>query len=236
MRYLLDAHTHTLVSGHAYSTIREMASAAKKQGLELLGITEHAPAMPGTCHEFYFQNLRVIDKAAYDVPIMFGSELNITDEFGSVDMSPDVMAMLDYNIASLHMPCVRTLSKAETTNTILRVMENPNIHIIGHLDDGRFPVDYAVVVKAAKENHILMEVNNSSLLPTSFRYNARENYKEMLAACEKYGTEIILNSDAHADSSVGRHDMSYALIQELYFPEELIVNSSIEKFKSYLIK
>ena len=49
MRYnsVLDLHTHTLVSGHAYCSLREMAKAAADKGLEVLGITEHAPAMPG---------------------------------------------------------------------------------------------------------------------------------------------------------------------------------------------
>ena len=54
MNYVLDTHTHTFASGHSYSTIREMAYSAKERGLELLGITEHAPKMPGSCHEFYF--------------------------------------------------------------------------------------------------------------------------------------------------------------------------------------
>ena len=55
MRYssVLDLHTHTLVSGHAYCSLREMAKAAADKGLEVLGITEHAPAMPGTCHKYY---------------------------------------------------------------------------------------------------------------------------------------------------------------------------------------
>ncbi len=40
-KYLLDMHTHTVASGHAYNTINEMAHAAARTGLELLGITEH---------------------------------------------------------------------------------------------------------------------------------------------------------------------------------------------------
>ena len=47
MRDVLDIHTHTLISGHAYNTIMEMAHAASEKGLELLGITDHAPEMPG---------------------------------------------------------------------------------------------------------------------------------------------------------------------------------------------
>ena len=57
MKYksVLDLHTHTVASGHAYCSLREMARAASDKGLELLGITGHAPMMPGTCHEVYFE-------------------------------------------------------------------------------------------------------------------------------------------------------------------------------------
>ena len=55
MNYEFDLHTHTIASGHAYSTIKEMAHSAAQKGLKLLGITEHAPKMPGTCHDFYFK-------------------------------------------------------------------------------------------------------------------------------------------------------------------------------------
>lgn len=76
MNFVLDTHTHTVASGHAYCTIREMAKAASEKGLELLGITEHGPMMPGSCHEFYFSNIRVVDRELYGVEILFGVELN----------------------------------------------------------------------------------------------------------------------------------------------------------------
>lgn len=234
MKYILDAHTHTLASGHAYNTMKEMAQAAKEHGLELLGITDHAPNMPGSCHEFHFENFRIIDRNAYAVPILLGCELNILDENGSVDLKPDLLKKMDYNIASLHSPCIRILTKLEATNTIIRCIENPDIHIIGHLDDARFPVDYEAVVKAAKEYHTLLEVNNSSLLPTSYRLNAKENYTIILEACKRYQVPVILNSDAHVDTAAGRHDASFALLQEIDFPEELVINTSVDKFKSFI--
>lgn len=49
MKIELDMHTHTLASGHAYSTIQEMARAGAEKGLKLLGITEHTSGIPGTC-------------------------------------------------------------------------------------------------------------------------------------------------------------------------------------------
>ncbi len=49
MNTLLDVHTHTVASGHAFSTLQEMAVAASEKGLKLRGITEHAPGIPGAC-------------------------------------------------------------------------------------------------------------------------------------------------------------------------------------------
>lgn len=236
MKYVLDAHTHTIVSGHAYSTIREMTVEAKKNGLELLCITEHAPTLPGTCGILYFQNMKVVGRKNYDVDILLGVELNILDEFGMVDMDLDLLASMDVVIASLHPPCIEYLSKEKLTNALLKVMENPHIHIIGHPDDGRYELDYDKIAKKAKETNTLLEVNNSSLLPTSFRPNSRENYIEMLNACMKYQTHIILNSDAHVDTHVARRDMSIPLLEELNFPEKLVVNTSVEKFKRFLAK
>lgn len=236
MKYVLDAHTHTIVSGHAYSTIREMATVANKRGLELLCITEHAPALIGSCTLLYFQNLKVIEKDDYDVPILLGVEVNILDELGTIDMEQDLLETMDVVIASFHPPCIRNFTKEELTGALVTIMQNPFIHIIGHPDDGRYPLDYEVIAKVAKETNTLLEVNNSSLLPTSFRSKGRENYIEMLKACMKFKTHIILNSDAHVDTHVGRRDMSMALLEEVGFPDELVVNTSVDKFKKFLHK
>ncbi|MFI3201640.1 MAG: phosphatase [Eubacteriales bacterium] len=235
MKYVLDAHTHTIVSGHAYSTIREMTKMAKEKGLELLCITEHAPALPGAPHEFYFQNLGVIDRSAYDVPLLLGAEVNLLDTIGTIDLDNETLAKMDLVIASIHPPCIGgSMTKEEATNSILKVMENPHVHIIGHPDDGRFEMNYDDLARVAKETRTLLEVNNSSLLPTSFRQNAHENYLHLLQACEKYGTHIILNSDAHVDTSIGRRDISTKIIEAVQFPEELIVNQSVALFRSFL--
>ena len=45
MNLVSDVHTHTLFSRHAYSTIQENVTAAKAQGLELLGSTDHFSSM-----------------------------------------------------------------------------------------------------------------------------------------------------------------------------------------------
>ena len=38
---LTDLHTHTIYSGHAFSTISENAAEAARKGLEAIGMTDH---------------------------------------------------------------------------------------------------------------------------------------------------------------------------------------------------
>ena len=236
MKYhsVLDLHTHTIVSGHAYCTLREMAKAASEKGLELLGITEHAPKMPGTCHKFYFENLRIVPREMYGIELLLGSEVNILDAQGTVDLSQRTMEKLDIIIASLHTPCMTPGSRQENTDAYLNAMKNPCINIIGHPDDGRFPIDYETIVCAAKEHHVLLEVNSSSLHPECHRLNARENYITMLELCRRYKVSVIMDSDAHSDADVGNHTRAQALLDEIGFPEELVVNTSIEKAAEYI--
>lgn len=236
MNYVIDAHTHTIMSGHAYSTMKEMISAGKKAGLELLCITEHAPAMPGTCNFIYFMNYRIVNRQAFEIPILLGVELNILDTKGTVDLPNDVLETLDIRIASIHQPCFDFSSQKDCTRATTRALENPSIDMIGHPDDERFPLDYEEVVKVARDYKKILEVNNASLLSTSFRPNAIANYKRMLQYCEKYGVSICVNSDAHIDYLVGETAAAQDLLQSISFPEELIINTSVKKFKSAIQK
>ena len=42
-----DLHMHSVMSGHAFGTIRELAFSASERGLQLIGVTEHGPGIPG---------------------------------------------------------------------------------------------------------------------------------------------------------------------------------------------
>ena len=236
MKDVLDTHTHTVASGHAYNTLKEMALSAADKGLELLGITEHAPSMPGTCHEFYFGNFRAVDRHAYGVELLLGSELNIIDYSGTIDLSEEKLGKLDYAIASMHDMCINSGTIAENTSAIIGAIKNPYVNIIGHPDDGYYALDYEAIVLAAKEHHVLLELNNSSLRPDSHRINAWENDTKMLNFCKQYAVCIVMNSDAHVETEVGNHQYSQELLAKLQFPEELVANTSVEKFKSFLRK
>lgn len=237
MRDILDIHTHTLASGHAYNTIYEMAAQAKTIGLEVLGITEHAPLMPGTCHEFYFNNLKVVPRIVNGQRLLLGAELNIMNGLGQVDLPEDTLSQMDVCVASIHPPCFQEERSLQTvTRAYLNACENPYIIIIGHPDDGRFPVDYEELARKAAQTHTLLELNQGSLRPGGFRLNSHENAKTMLRYCEKYGASVIMDSDAHVCSELGVHTEPMKIAEEMNFPKELIVNRSLEAFASFLYK
>lgn len=233
MKDYVDLHTHTIASGHAYNTINEMVEAASGQGITIYGITEHAPAMAGSCTLMYFMNLKALPRERKGITVLYGAELNILDFDGHVDMPDRTLAEMDVTVASMHTPCLKGGTAAENTRAYLNVMKHPYINIIGHPDDGRYPVDYKALAEGAREYGVLLEVNNSSLSPNSFRDHARENYLKMLEWCKEFETPVVMDSDAHVDLDVGNHSLARELLKEAGFPEHLVVNVCPQLLKKY---
>lgn len=236
MKFTIDTHTHTLVSGHAYNTIDEMAAFAFQKGVTHLAITDHAPKMPGSTGVFYFSNMGIIPRMKNGVKIYMGCEVNIMDYEGNIDLSEYGLKGCDVVIASLHIHCIKPGSIEENTNALIKVMYNPYVNIIGHPDDSRYPVDYERLVKAAKEKHVLLELNNTSLNPDGPRQGAYDNDVKMLNLCKEMGVCISIGSDAHIKESICGFDRAYQVIKDTEFPEKLIVNSDYKLYESYIGK
>ena len=99
----MDLHTHSLSSGHhTRDTVTDMAREAAKRGIEYLGITEHAPAMPGSCGRSYFTSCLYADKKLFGVNMLYGAELNVLSEDGKVDLEKSDCKHLCHRIVSLH--------------------------------------------------------------------------------------------------------------------------------------
>ncbi|MEG1291252.1 MAG: phosphatase [Lachnospiraceae bacterium] len=229
-----DLHTHTLVSGHAYNTRNEMSAAAWERGLEVYAITEHAPAMPGSCHSIYFMNYRALSRKHKEMTVLYGAELNILDYEGHVDLPEIVLQDMDLTLASIHMPCYLAGTVKENTKAYLNAMKNPYVNLIAHADDVKFPIEYEALVEGAKKYHVILEVNNASLTPGSFRGNPREQYAQMLKLCKEYEVPIAMNSDAHVDLAVGKHEYAQEVLDAADFPQELVVNYNPQILKTYL--
>lgn len=230
--YVLDIHTHTLMSGHAYGTIREMAKAAAEAGLVVLGISEHGPGTPGTCDPLYFLNLNVVPKQLYGVRLLHGCEINVRND-GKLWLEQRYLDRLDYGIVGIHGICYENAGKKKNTQNLILCMQNEKIRFVSHPDDGNMPLDYELLVAAAKEYHVALEVNNSSLLRAD-RLDCIQNYQTMLTFCERLRVPVVVSSDAHDPDSVGRFDKARRLLRQMDFDEELILNTGAEKLLAHL--
>ncbi|MGN0233801.1 MAG: phosphatase [Bacteroidaceae bacterium] len=230
----LDVHTHTVMSGHAFSTIQEMVHEAANQGLDILGITEHGPNIPGTCNPIYFRNLHVVPRQMYGVRLLLGAELNILDTQGTLDLDEHYYQMMDLRIAGIHSVCWQGGSREENTAGMVAAIRNPWTHIISHPGDGAAELDYEPIVRAAAETHTLLEINNTSFRPARGLVKAHDNNLRILHLCREQGVPVILGSDAHISFSIADYGYLYPLLQETRFPDELIMNYDTEKFLRYL--
>lgn len=233
MNYPIDVHTHTLASGHAYSTIMENAKYASEIGMKILGTTDHGPAMPHAPHPWHFANQRVLPRTLFGVTMLYGCEANIIDYEGNLDLPVELQEKMDIMIASLHHPLMEVDKDCElNTQAFLKTMDNPYVHILGHTGNPKFPIYEEEIVRKAKEKNILIEINNSSFVNT--RLGSKEVCRKIALLCKKFGVRVIMNSDAHFYNSIGRFDEAIKLLEEIQMPKELIINTSEEDFLSFL--
>lgn len=232
MQTLLDVHTHTIVSGHAFCTLNEMIAEAQKHELTLFGVTEHGPAIPGTCTDIYFRNLHVVPRQYGNMRLLLGAELNIIDYEGNVDITnPNTLDCMDHVIAGLHLLCYTDGNREQNTSALIGAIENPRIHIISHPCDGTASdFDLEAVVLAAKRTDTLLELNSSSLNPVRHKELAHPLFVKMLQLCKQHEVPIILGSDAHHTSAICDYRFALPLLEETAFPEALIINNKPKDF------
>lgn len=170
----------------------------------------------------------------YGIELFLGAEVNILDSKGTLDMDSELMRILDHRIAGIHSLCYKPSTAEENTAGLIKVIENPWINIISHPGDGTAKLIFEPVVLAAKANHTLLEINNSSLKPIRHKEDAKANNLEILRLCKQYEVPVILGSDAHISFDIANYEYLHPLLNETEFPEELIINKSVEDFKNYL--
>jgi histidinol phosphatase-like PHP family hydrolase len=191
-------HNHTTASdGHA--SLRQMAEAAMELGLEYLGIADHskssfqANGLDETRLRAQFEEIRALNaEYAPDFRLFAGSEVDILKD-GSLDFPDDLLAELDYTVASVHN--VFNLPEAEMTARILRAVENPHVTMLGHLT-GRlllkregYAVNHSKIIDCAAETRTIIELNCSPMrLDMDWRWWKRARDKGVLCS---------INPDAH---------------------------------------
>jgi len=237
MKIEADLHLHTVASGHAYSTITEMALSARDKGLKMIAITDHGPLMPGGPHDYYFGNLRILPEMIERVRVLKGVEANIMSN-GEIDLNEDRLAKLDFVAAGIHADANYDFhSEEKNTEATIRAIKNPFVDMITHPANRFYPIKPEAVIEAAAENNVIIEVNASSFDP--LRIGKRGDRELCLRLCRlahEYGVPVSLNSDAHFHTDVGNVACLLPLIREAGLNEEDVINTSVLKIEDYLIK
>ncbi len=229
---IADIHTHTIASTHAYSTVHEMVKAAADKGLYAIGFSDHGNALAGHPGPLFFENLRVLPKEELGVKIYIGIEANIIDFEGNLDLSPNYN--LDYVIASAHYISTKNpedVSVEACTTMYLNLCKNPLVNIIGHSGTPFYKYDYEKVIPEFKKHNKLVEINSHTF---QVRADSASNCKEIALLCKKYEVPVIVSSDAHYHTYVGEHTKALQMLEDIDFPEELIVNANIDRFNEYM--
>ena len=191
-------HNHTTESDGDH-TLDQMAAAAEAHGWDYLGISDHSKSSfqaGGLDEARLAQQLEDIAKLnaskKYRVRVLSGSEVDILKD-GTLDFSDDVLARLDFVVASVHN--LFTLDREAQTARIIKAIENEHVDMVGHLT-GRllnkrepYDVDIAKVIDAAAANDTIIELNaNPWRLDLDWRWWRRAAEKGVLCS---------INPDAH---------------------------------------
>lgn len=236
MKLVADLHIHTVSSGHAYSTLEEYVAQAKKMGLQAIGLTDHGPAMPGGPHYYHFSNMRMIPREMDGIKILRGVEANIINDRGEIDLTEQEIKWGDLDIVMVAMhPRVGYDNQGEDKNTevILKAMRNPHVNVLAHPGNPKYPIKIKETVAAAKENGVLIEINNSSDFS---RPGSHERCVEIAREVKRIGWKVIIGTDSHISTMLGVFDDAVNLIKEAGLTEDDVVNTSWEKIEKYLLK
>jgi putative hydrolase len=231
MRIEVDTHTHTVASGHAYSTVYELAMGARRRRLKGFVLTDHGPALAGGTHPYHFGNMRILPERIRGVRFYRGVEADILDLEGTLDLGDEYLEQLHFAYAGLHETCFPPRGEAENTRALVAALGKPLVDAVSHPGNPIYPVEVQSVVRAAKGYGKAIEINNSSF---KVREGSRESCFEFAKACAETGTFVVCGSDAHYWSDVGGFDQARALLKEAHVPRELVINATSASFEAFL--
>lgn len=230
-------HNHSTFSD-GMNTMEEMVQAAQSKGYSYMLMTDHSKSA------FYANGLKeerlveqwaeidTINSKYVDFTLLKGIECDILSD-GSLDYGEDVLKQFDAVIISVHSNL--RMDEEKATNRILKAIENPYAHILGHptgrllLSRKGYPLDHKKIIDACASNGVQIELNANpwrlDLDPSWIPY-----------AMER-GVKISINPDAH--SVKGIEDIKYGVLaaQSGGLTKDMCLNAeSVDEFMTLLKK
>ncbi|MEX1056328.1 MAG: phosphatase, partial [Natronospirillum sp.] len=221
-----------VASDHAFSTVHDYWRMAEERGLQLFGVTDHAPSMPDGAHGWHFGNMKILPRVHNNIAMLRAIEANILEPDGGLDIPDTMMPYLDYAIASFHEPVFAPADKATCTQAVINTLKTGRCQILGHPGNPNFPLDYEEVVRAAKDNNVLIEINNSSF--SHSRLGSAPNCIRLLELVDKLDWKVSFGSDSHSAFSLGNFEHCIAQAEAIGFPEARVVTANAPRFLAFL--
>jgi len=212
-----DLHTHSHWSADGKNTLEEMVAAAKARGYAYYAITDHSHYLREGRMEQQAKEIDKLAKRVAPLKLLKGVEVNIKAD-GTLDVPDEVLAERDWVVASIH-----TAFDREPTERIMATMENPHVHVIGHLTGRKITrrepmeIDLERVLEKALETGTFLEINSQPDRLDLRDVNAR------LAG--EAGVPIVISSDAHQIKALDYVDFGVAQARRAWLTADQVANT-----------
>jgi DNA polymerase (family X) len=222
-----EMHCHSTWSSDGKGSIEEMALESKRRGYKYLCLTDHSHYLRERRLEAQWKEIDAVNQRVKPFRILRGIEVNIRAD-GSLDVDDDVLAQLDWVVASVH-----TAFDRSPTERILGAIDNPHVDCIGHLTGRRIltrsgaDVDIERIVERAAETRTALEINSQP-----DRLDMRDTHARLAGEA---GVLIPITTDAHSTSALGHAELGVGLARRAWLTKEQVLNTrtwaQIEKLR-----
>jgi len=212
-----DLHAHSTWSSDGKATLEEMALAARARGYRYLAITDHSHYLRDGRLALQAAAIAELNGRLKPFRVLHGIEANIKAD-GSLDVSDDALARLDWVIASLH-----TSFDRNPTERILEAVENPHVDCIGHLTGRRLSrragadIDVELVVGRCAVTGTALEIDSQP-----DRLDLRDVHARLAGEA---GVPVCVDSDAHSTATLGYVEYGVSVARRAWLTKEQILNA-----------
>jgi DNA polymerase (family X) len=212
-----EMHCHSTWSSDGKGTIEEMARAAAARGYEFLCLTDHSHYLRDARLEQQWREIEEVNARVAPFRVLRGIEANITAR-GVVDVEDEILAQLDWVVASLHTSLDR-----DPTERVLAAIDNPHVDCIGHLTGRRISkrpgadLDIGRVVVRAAETGTALEINSQP-----DRLDMRDVHARVAAEA---GVLIPVDTDAHSTGALGYAELGIGQARRAWLTKEQVLNT-----------
>jgi DNA polymerase (family 10) len=212
-----DLHAHSTWSSDGKGTIEEMALAARARGYTYLAVTDHSHYLREGRLERQAEEIAALNSSLKPFRLLRGIEVNIRAD-GSIDVADEVLAELDWVVASMH-----TAFDRNPTERILAAIDNPHVDCIGHLTGRKLgrregsDVDIRRIVQRAAETGTALEIDSQP-----DRLDLRDVHARLAGEA---GVAVCIDSDAHSTGALAYVEYGVAVARRAWLTKEQILNT-----------